>query len=509
MTPSDEPFREKDLDSQLDELARTTDQAPATLTSRAYHALAQLHAPAASAEAEAIGRVRQRLAPHLTAPALPTTPGAHTEVALDVLPSYQARRVRARSRLRLFAGGAAALLAVGFLLGGFLAVLHPGAFGLGGPPLTTAHWRAVPSPNTPLAVNALTGITVRTSTDAWAWGDANVAPTNGSGTASNPIQTPLVEHWDGHQWRIVATPQPPEGGQITSLVAVAPDDAWAVGNQLTGGPENTGSGPLLEHWDGRTWTVVPGGAINGNLSALAALSPDDIWAVGFTGDNVDPGVIGHWDGREWRSIAHPAPRGGVQFNSISAVAPDDIWAAGRVTQGVGEVFEHWDGTRWTIVPSPPPGGIGPLAPHRLLYAISAISANDVWAAGVEDPAIPFPNGALPLFEHWDGHTWSVVPSPSLTGSISDIAALGPDDVWAVGIQNFGLDSGQVGQGLIEHWDGQQWSVVANPTPQPFTQLSGIARDPTTPGKLWAVGTSGPTHDGDQLFDSRTLIETTP
>jgi hypothetical protein len=36
------------------------------------------------------------------------------------------------------------------------------------------------------------------------------------------------------------------------------------------------------------------------------------------------------------------------------------------------------------------------------------------------------------------------------GHISAIVALGSDDVWAVGTQGFGIDTGQQGQGLIEH-----------------------------------------------------------
>jgi len=181
---------------------------------------------------------------------------------------------------------------------------------------------------------------------------------------------------------------------------------------------------------------------------------------------------------------------------------------GQANVGHNAIFEHWDGKQWTIAPGPSAGGIGPLASHHALFAISAASATDVWAAGAENPAIPIPNGTEPLFEHWDGHTWSVVASPSLTGKISAIVALGPDDVWAVGLQGFGIDTGQQGQGLIEHWDGQQWSVIANPSPQPFTQLSGVACDPST-GKIWVVGATGATHDGDQLYSTQTLIETTP
>ena len=50
-------------------------------------------------------------------------------------------------------------------------------------------------------------------------------------------------------------------------------------------------------------------------------------------------------------------------------------------------------------------------------------------------------------------------------------------------------------------------MIANPSPQPFTQLGGVAHDPTT-GKFWVVGATGPTHDGDQLYSTQTLIETT-
>lgn len=67
-TPGDEAFLEETLDAQLDALAQTLDQPPVTITSRAYRALTHLHAPVAAQEAEAIERVRLRLAPHMMAP---------------------------------------------------------------------------------------------------------------------------------------------------------------------------------------------------------------------------------------------------------------------------------------------------------------------------------------------------------------------------------------------------------------------------------------------------------
>src|SRR5579863_4339634 len=248
-TPNDGPFRETELDAQLDTLAHAThaadDQAAETPSRLAYRDLAQRFAPQAAREAQAIARVRQRLAAATTAIApntnAPTaepspSPSAWETVPVAMPPAPNAphtppvRTARRASRRRRFLGTAAAALAVGCLLGGFLAVLaHHGT-----PYASGYHWQVIPSANTPLAVNTLAGITMRTSTDGWAWGEANVAPDN---TNSNPISQPLIEHWDGQHWRIVASPPTPEGGTIAGIATIAADDAWAVGSQTTGGPE--------------------------------------------------------------------------------------------------------------------------------------------------------------------------------------------------------------------------------------------------------------------------------
>jgi hypothetical protein len=322
------------------------------------------------------------------------------------LPTHPARHARPRARLRIFLGSAAAVLAVGCLLGGFLTVLRIRQ----ATPVSGGYtWHVIPSPNTPLAVNTLTSITVRTSTDAWAWGVANLAPSNGSGVISNPVSQPLVERWDGQHWRIIATPPTQQGGAIADIVALASDNAWAVGNQLAGGPENTNGASLIEHWDGHNWTFQPDQVFGGGLSGIAALSANDIWAVGDSGDPAgESGLIQHWDGHTWQAVAHPIPPEGVRFSGITALAPNDIWAVGSMLHPADSaaVFEHWDGSQWRMVPSPAidPFNLGPLRSHSQFFAISAVSATDIWAAGVTHPAIFIPNSSVPFFEHWDGHT---------------------------------------------------------------------------------------------------------
>ncbi|HLJ35593.1 MAG TPA: hypothetical protein VKU38_18200, partial [Ktedonobacteraceae bacterium] len=73
---------------------------------------------------------------------------------------------------------------------------------------------------------------------------------------SGAVQT-LIEHWDGTQWTIVTSPNPP-GSQVPvnglmSVATVSPSDVWAVGyRQNAKGTLRT----LSEHWDGTTWSAV-------------------------------------------------------------------------------------------------------------------------------------------------------------------------------------------------------------------------------------------------------------
>ncbi len=88
---------------------------------------------------------------------------------------------------------------------------------------------------------------------------------------------------------------------------------------------------------------------------------------------------------------------------------------------------HWNGTSWSIVPSPSPGT------SPTLTAVSASSAGDVWAVGYDTP----PGATTPqtLTLNWNGSAWSTVPSPdagssSLLTSVS--APPGAATVWAAG-----------------------------------------------------------------------------
>jgi hypothetical protein len=77
---------------------------------------------------------------------------------------------------------------------------------------------------------------------------------------------------------------------LAAVAIDAPDDAWAVGG-WSPIEHNAPSYPLIEHWNGTTWSLVPAPRSPGyatELTAVAAISPTaawaiDIWVVGENG----------------------------------------------------------------------------------------------------------------------------------------------------------------------------------------------------------------------------------
>jgi len=75
----------------------------------------------------------------------------------------------------------------------------------------------------------------------------------------------------------------------------------------------------------------------------------------------------------------------------------------------------------------------PASPELELASVAPLSTHDVWAAGwyLDDAQDLEPQT---LAEHWDGHDWTIVPTPNPAreDTLSGIAAVSAHDVWAVG-----------------------------------------------------------------------------
>jgi hypothetical protein len=249
----------------------------------------------------------------------------------------------------------------------------------------------------------------------------------------------LIEHWDGVRWRVLPAPRPP-APILFAVAARTPRDAWAVGVRNRGGGGKT----LIEHWDGTRWAVVPsptppaapGRRPYAVLRAVTAISLSDVWAAGYSGAVRSPvtrTLVEHWDGRRWTIVPSPNLRspGGVINDllfSISGSRRDNVWAVGSWGgepggyggRGDHALALHWDGRSWSRIATPA------IARRSLLFGVAARGGR-AWAVG--------DRGLQPhqqtLIERWDGVRWSVVPSPA-GFSFAAVTMSSAGAAWAVG-----------------------------------------------------------------------------
>jgi hypothetical protein len=316
-----------------------------------------------------------------------------------------------------------------------------------------------------------------------------VTPTAMPSPTLSPTSTVVPTPVTG-PWHVVASPDPgTELGELKGIAAASATDLWAVGDTQTA----NGPTALIEQGDGTNWRITPsptvGAGTTSALSAVAAVSSSDVWAVGAIGVGAEGSktLTEHWDGTQWQTVASPnqGTMGSALFG-IAAIASNDVWAAGYYVTGLGcgfvtqPLIARWDGTHWSIVPSPHIAGVG-----GVLNAISAPSVSDIWAVGNA--------GNAGLIEHYAGATWSIVSAPSGMNLLG-VTGLAAGDAWAVGWTRTGP--------ATAHWDGAHWTTVASPQTGPGQEMlagiSGVAAN-----DLWAVGGNPPTGCGSA---SKPLIE---
>jgi hypothetical protein len=169
---------------------------------------------------------------------------------------------------------------------------------------------------------------------------------------------------------------------------------------------------------------------------------------------------------------------------VDALNSTDAWATGQ-TENVAPVGQsntvalHWDGTAWTRIPTPDVAAQNGDFGH--LLGVSALAPDDVWAVGIaaNQPGT-FGTGDQALIEHWDGNSWSVRGGFPADSRLVSVTAVSADDVWAVGSTGY---SGSF-KPLVLHWDGSVWNEVSTGG-SGEAWLSGISATPS--GDLWAVG----------------------
>src|ERR1041385_9071532 len=164
---------------------------------------------------------------------------------------------------------------------------------------------------------------------------------------------------------------------------------------------------------------------------------------------------------------------------VAATSASDAWAVGSYVDRVGTehaATEHFTSSWQNVSNSAAPA-------RSRLTAAAAVAANDVWAVGQRVATVSGLQRNRTLIEHWNGISWSVVPSAdAVSGSgaaaLAAVAAAGPNDVWAAG-ETCDLGPPETCSSLFEHWDGTQWTVVPSSHAAPLGPTNGHLCDDST------------------------------
>ena len=233
----------------------------------------------------------------------------------------------------------------------------------------------------------LFGAAALSPSDVWVVGDQEGA---------DGIFETLAEHWNGSTWQVVPTPDPgPAGKHLYAVDAVAPDDVWAVGQRLGNAAPDQG---LVEHWNGHRWAVVPSpqSASAPVLFDAVTATPAQAWVAGEA-DSPEGGgrpLIEHYAAGRWDIARLPAGAGSDWTNLYGlARSGGSVWAVGTYvdpkTDNNNALVLRGGGSGWRIDNAPDPG-----SGSNIPGGITAVGGQ-LWLVGIYDDG----GSELPLVEH--------------------------------------------------------------------------------------------------------------
>lgn len=286
---------------------------------------------------------------------------------------------------------------------------------------------------------------------------AVVASTAMAGTASAAPTAPAT-------WSVTSLTRLTGNESLSDLTAPGSKSAWAVGGSWRGA-ENS---PLVYRWNG-SWQRTPVPAqVDVGLSHVAASSDKNVWAFGLRTQPAPALKAFRWNGTAWR--ASVVENGDVHLWDVDVLSPSNMWLA--VSGGAtAEPLRRWDGRTWNPV----------AAPADRVHAMDFTSAKSGWAVGDA--------GGLPRMLRWNGSAWKTAALPAIpvpegaNSALSDVLALSPDNVWAVGTISWLDGDDEQFRPIVLHWNGSAWRKVT--TPDYRFDLSNLAPDGA--GGFWVKG----------------------
>jgi len=281
---------------------------------------------------------------------------------------------------------------------------------------------------------------------------------------------------------------------LFGITAPAPKDAWVVGDYVRAGRLK----PVLEHWDGTSWTPagpgvpLPPHTREAYFDTVDSSSASNVWAGGAfqtTGSGANHPLLEHYNGTKWKHVVVPASLGMDVILKVATSARKDVWVFGMNHECTSpDTFVYrWDGTNWTQAQTynscstsgPPPTG-------PVVQALFSGGSNTAWALGYTfggDPLnTPYSDC---LGAHCPNH-----PAGCATGAFGQFlggTGSGPD-TWLTG---WAKDPGTgTQQPLACHWNGAAWRDLSPPADVTTNRVFNAAAE-LPGGQVWAVGSIRP------------------
>lgn len=366
--------------------------------------------------------------------------------------------------------------------------------------LTSAGWKLVPAPGG--SGGGLSSVSCSSATACTATG----AVTTAIGSGSRFVSAPLVERWDGRRWSIQRIAIPANARvSLSGVSCPARRACFAVGTVTRPKRRNM---PLVERWNGSTWSVQRGASrgvrpsFANFLYGVSCVSAKACTAVGarFAGSLVE-----RWNGSTWRLLKSTSQ---VFLAAVTCKSPTACTAVGSGSNGA--VAETLNGIKESVRPLADPGGepdsahfsslacnsakaclavgffypgsSGETAPliERLSHgrwSILAVRVDPAISAGLGGVSCPARRsctavGALSTYSTtytWalrgNGSSFSTQPTPNETipasAQLNGVSCVSSTACTAVGQYT---DAAGNHQTLAETWNGTGWSIQATPNP---------------------------------------------
>ncbi len=324
----------------------------------------------------------------------------------------------------------------------------------------------------------------------------------GSYESSNGILN-LILVWNGSAWSLddsasLAT-SGPQQDYLYSISCVSQSYCVAVGSYQ---PTDAASENLILTWNGAVWSVddsaslSPAASDGASLDGVSCASPSFCVAVGYyeSSANTFQNLVLTWNGSTWSlddsASLSPSNSQGAHLTGVSCASTSFCVAVGAYalppasSQSMSmdqDLVLTWNGSTWSLDSSPSLSTS--TSQGNNMNAVSCASASYCVAVGYY--ALPPASSQSPSIDQnlvltWDGTTWSLDSSPSLSSSVTQTNALNavscasPSFCVAVGY----YENSDGMWNVVLTWNGAAWSrdgseSLSVPEP-PATGFSGGA-----------------------------------